>query len=516
MVFLDRAALAQERASVGNITSVPAPIGGLNTRDSESLMEATDALTLDNLFPQVGSIKSRKGSEEFTTAFPSNVETLTSLNAGGTTIALSASGEKIYTWDHTTAGTPTEIGTGFTNARWQDVNMGDSVLLFNGVDTPQRYNGSTLSSLAIVLKDGGGSVIVGTTAEDMDGCNVFKNRLYIWSTSEQRFFVGGVDAIQGDFTEFPLSFVSNSGGALIAMGTITRDGGAGADDIAAFIMSTGKVFLYNGSNPNDASNWSLEGVYKIPPPISVRAVTQFKGDLKIITEADQISLLEVVNSGGLNLRPSKLSGAIRDAVILYGSNYGWEAELFPSGDMLIFNVPLSTNNNYQQYVINTVTGAACRFTNLQARTFAVIDGSLFFGESTRIMKADTGFTDDGANIDIIGERAFVNFGSASNKTFKSSKEIMRSAASLNIAQGRAIDFGVASVGSPQTSLATGVQWDVPQWDTAQWADDSFAQNIRFALRGVGVAISTKLSGSVSGDQVEWFRTDFIFKLSKKF
>lgn len=515
MVKVNRDRLRQERVTEATRGNIPAPIGGWNTRDALSLMPPIDAITLDNWFPQVGSVKSRRGSEEFATGFGSNVETITSLNAGGTITRLAAASDKIFTWTDVLGGTGTQIGSGFTNARWQTVNMNDSVLMFNGFDNPQRFNG-TLTNLAIVLKDGAGSVIVGTDQDDMEGCNVFKNRLYIWDSDEQRFFVGGVNAIQGDFSEFELDAISSSGGGLLAMGTLTRDGGFGADDLACFIMSTGKVIIYNGSNPTDANDWSLEGVYTIPPPISIRGITQFKGDLKILTDADQVSLLEVVNSGGLNVNPSKLSGAVKEAFETSGSNFGWEAILHPSNDMLIYNIPLSTNNTYHQYVINTVTGAACRFKAWEARTFGVIEGELYYGIDGVIRRADIGFNDESDDIATVGERAFFDFGSPFNKSFLSSKEVIRSAAALSISMGEAIDFGIPVVADATTSIASGTQWDTAQWDAFQWADEAIAQIIRFALIGSGVAISTKMSISLNGSQAEWFRTDHSYRLNNTF
>jgi len=506
-----------ERSAQAPRQNIPSPIEGWNTRDSLSSMSPLEAITLDNWFPQTGSVRSRGGISEAATGFSGSVETVTSLNAGSTTTRIAASGDKIYTW--TVGGAGVQIGSGFSSARWQDVNFNGNLLMVSdsSLDTPQRFTVATgLTSLTIVLKDGGGTPIVGTDADDMNGINVFKNHVYLWSTDEGRFFVGLLNAIQGDFTEFDLSAVSDSGGSLIAMGTITRDGGAGADDLAAFIMSTGDVFIYNGDDPTSANDWVLEGVYKIPAPISVRGVQRFKGDLKIITEVDQVSLLEVISSGGLNIRPSKLSGAFKDAVELYGNNYGWEVELFSGSDMLLFNIPVATNITYHQYVINTVTGAACRFKGWNARTFAVIDNDLFFGESGRIMQADTGTNDDSSPINIVSERAFTDFGSPSPKSFLGLKEVIRSSATLNLTLGQSIDFGVASAPSPQTSTASGTQWDTSQWDTFQWADDATAQIINLALFGTGVAISTKMSLSLLGDRAEWFRTDYNFRINKTF
>jgi len=496
----------QQLASLSTMTGVAAPIGGWNTRDSLSAMPNIDAVELDNWFPTSGSVVSRNGFESFSTGFPSAPETIVEYNSGVLQEMVAASGSKLYTVDD--AGAKTEIGTGLSNARWQTANFNSFLLLVNGADTPRSWNGTILSTLTITLKDGGGTPIVGTTSADMEGINIFKNRVYMWSTSEQRFFVGGVNAIQGDFTEFPLSRISQLGGSLLAMGTITRDGGSGADDLACFIMSTGEVIIYNGDNPTDANSWALEGRYRIPRPVSVRGVCQYKGDLKVITENDFTSVLEVIAQGGIDVNPSKLTGAVSTAFRTYSSNYGWQALTYTRGDMLIMNVPISTNSTYNQYITNTVTGAACKFSGLNGSTFGIYKGDLYFGNSTSIFKADTGSNDNGADINLSGQTAFTTFNTPNRKRFISLRHVIKSSAAINMDVSVAVDYGNTQQSLISSSVSSGTQWDTAQWDTFQWAAEETAQNITTSLSSNGVAFSNKINISLSGDSAEWFRTDY--------
>ena len=150
------------------------------------------------------------------------------------------------------------------------------MLLVNGADTPQVFNGSTLSN----------STISGPTVTDLIGVNVHKNRIYAWESNSQSFWYGATNAIGGIFKEFNLSRVGNFGGDLIAMATWNHDRGDGVDDYALFMMSSGEVLLYDGSDPEDAANWSLIGVFKIGSPIAVRGIKKVAGDVVIITDQD--------------------------------------------------------------------------------------------------------------------------------------------------------------------------------------------------------------------------------------
>ena len=47
--------------------SVPAPVGGLNSRDSIDAMPPTDALIMSNFFPTTGKITLRDGFTQFCT-----------------------------------------------------------------------------------------------------------------------------------------------------------------------------------------------------------------------------------------------------------------------------------------------------------------------------------------------------------------------------------------------------------------------------------------------------------------
>ena len=98
------------------------------------------------------------------------------------------------------------------------------------------------------------------------GIYAFKNRLYTWSKGNSEFTYGSVDQIVGVHNRFQLGAVL--GQNVMFMTSMTRDGGAGPDDFAVFVGEDGKVAVYQGSNPGDATDWSLVGVYQIGKPVS--------------------------------------------------------------------------------------------------------------------------------------------------------------------------------------------------------------------------------------------------------
>ncbi len=57
-------------------TSIPAPVGGLNDRDSIADMKPQYALILDNWWPYPSYVGVRKGSSNHVTGFANPVQTL--------------------------------------------------------------------------------------------------------------------------------------------------------------------------------------------------------------------------------------------------------------------------------------------------------------------------------------------------------------------------------------------------------------------------------------------------------
>lgn len=494
----------EQRRAAGQASrvNVAAPTGGLNTRDSESEMDPRDAVSMTNFFPSQGSVVTRKGYSEYATGLSGNVETLAEYNAGATRKFLCANSDEIN--DITNPASISNLGSGFSNARWQWVNFNASMLLVNGADTPQVFDGSTLSNSTIT-----GS---GLTPSDLTGVNVYKNRVYVWDDDTQDFWYGATNAIGGTFTKFQLSRLAPFGGNLISMATWNHDGGDGVDDFALFLMSSGEAILYQGSDPG--SDFSLVGIYRIGAPFAIRGVKKVAGDVAIITDQDFSFFSQIFQAGGAVTNQTKLSGAAVTAVQKYKSNYGWEVALYPkasTGGWLIFNVPLATNATYEQYVVNTVTGAATKFTGMNARTWGLYNNNMYFGESTKVMLADDTFADNGNFIECDVQQAYSELGSPVEKTVNSYRNIIKADGNVTLNSTVSFDYGESSVSQDTSSSSTGTSWGSP-WGSP-WSPVSRTRDTLVISSGDGVALGMRIKTSLSGQQIEWYRTDYSVNVS---
>ena len=502
-----KARLAQPTAAIKTLS---APVGGKNSRDSKSSLMEAEAIEMINLIAGRRGIMSRKGYTERTTGYSSVPETLIPYVSGATKLFLSASGTTLYTDNGD--GTLTSKATGLTNARWQGVQLGSNLMIANGADAPRNFDGSSVTTITF-------SGDISTYGEEkIHAFHKHRNRVYAWDIGHPNFFYGGVNAVAGAFDEFPLENVSDTGGNIVEIKTISRDAGDGPDDYIAFILDTGEIIVYAGSNPSDATNWTLSGKYKAPPIVGIRCAKEIAGDVLLLTQGDLLKLTDVIKygaeEGGLNINPSKLAGDISSDFDTYGTNYGWSLNVYPREGWIVINVPEVTGSSYHQHVV-AATGAYTTFNGWNSSVYGVLNQNLYFGSGTAVYQGDSGLSDDGAAIDLKAQQAFSVLGTPREKKVNNARLYMESEGGLTIDFSIGYDFDFLNPQGATDSDVDGAEWDVADWDVADWAGDS-ARQIPFTVAGVGTYVSPQISLSVLGQRVTWYSTTFNYNVSQSY
>jgi hypothetical protein len=140
----------QPKGRTATTTSLAAPIGGWNARDSLANMQPLDAVQLVNLFPTPTDVTLRQGYTKYSTGISGQVNSLMNYN-GATTQTLFAvsSANRIYRCDSPTA---TSVYTNITNSKFQHVNVstqgGYFLSAVNGTNPAMLYDGTNWFSLA--------------------------------------------------------------------------------------------------------------------------------------------------------------------------------------------------------------------------------------------------------------------------------------------------------------------------------------------------------------------------------
>jgi hypothetical protein len=511
-------ALARRSARHSAVTRiVPPPVGGWNTRDALDSMPQQDALTLDNWFPREQDVVVRKGYLAHSdTGEGVAIRGLVSHNRGTSSKLIAFCNGMAF---DVSTDTPSTLATGLdVAAEVFGFNMKGVSFYLNGADAVQSYDGTTFGA-ATLGKDAADASGQTLTLTALTCGMAYKRRVYFGGDGSLGFWHGDVDEISGNILfYFPLDTVMGKGGYLVAMGALTDDGGSGRNDFACFISSEGQVAIFSGSDPTDATNWEIVGVYDIGEPVNRFGVVKYGADLVFITRSGYVPLSAVL-SGALSKSDrytlsDKISSEATDAVERYGSNAGWRIAAYPKSSMLIVNVP-RTATTFDQHVMNTVTGAWCRFRGIAATDFAIHGTNCYFGSTDGVVyRFDIGNMDGENGISADAKTAWNYFSDAGRvKQFNLAQPIFVSNAAPLLQIGFAVDFRQhRDTGVVQAATATGSGvWDEAVWDTVTWAGSPNATRKWIGLSGVGYAGSLRVRAVDTEAEISWKSTRVLYQ-----
>ena len=490
---------------------MPPPTGGWDARSALAEMPVQNAVILDNWFPGTDKITLRRGYSSHATGMSGAVESLLPyMPLTGTGALFAANGGNIY--NVTSAGAVgAAVVTGMTNDRWQHVQIGTAggqfLLAFNGADTPRTYDGTTWDVAGMT----------GPTIANLIWCNMHQRRLWFGEEDSLTAWYLAVNAITGAAASFSLAGIATLGGYIMAMGTWSRDGGDGPDDVAVFLTSEGEAIVYQGTDPSSASTWSLIGVFRIGRPIGRRCMIKAGADLIMVTQdgfvaASSILVADRAQADAVAIS-QQINKAVNDAVRSYGTNFGWQPFIYPKGTMLIFNVPLSTTKMHQ-YVFNTITRAPCRFTGVNAVCWALNGDVAYFGGTGGVVyKFDDGTSD--ASTAIAGDalQAFTHFKApGTKKRFTLVEPIFQSNGNPNAALDLNTDYRVRSPsGVSAASSVSAATWGVSHWGVGTWGSADQVYRGWRGVRGIGRAASLRVRVSTTTARPSWVSTNWLIQ-----
>lgn len=494
--------------NIASTVNFPAPTGGWNARDPLTNMPPTDAPILDNLYPSTGELGIRGGSTSYVDGLGADVKTLVEYTGtGGSEFFAAANG---HIWDITTA-TEASVVSGMTSDIWQCTMFRDRLFMMNGADTPRRYDGATWDTPTFT---GTSNTGVSLTAANLIQPFVFKNRLYAVEKDSMRIWYADVNAITGVMEGIDYSSIFSLGGTINAIASWSRDAGDGADDVFVMISSVGEVLAYVGSSPS-SEDWELVGRFRMAPPIGRRCFTSLGPDLLVVTQNGVIPMSSVLRLGSLSSGADSVSDKIRNVFIEsahdYGTNTGWQIIYYPIGSFLIVNVPVSTTQAHQ-YIMNTLTGAWCRFTGQNAYCWATFGSELYFGGASGVVyHANTGGSDSGAGISIDCQTAFSYHGTPNNKKYNLVRPVIRSDNEITFGLMMNIDFSNDAPDNNVNIGTAGTAWDTATWDVDDWGGSSAIRTDIYSVSGIGRAGAVRIKASVTEATLKLYSFDIIFE-----
>ena len=500
--------------------TLPAPIKGLNKKDPISAMEMLYANEMDNYIPLDGKVELRPGYRLYSTfSGGAKVKTLAAYRYPNYDRFFAFHDTKMY--DITNPNEPVDMGISLSTSYCQTVQYKNYLYVLNGLDTPKVFyidsNGDEH------IDDWGFSggnlqatrIIAGAVSKEFLWF-VEKGSLRVW-------YVAQAGNISGTLYSFDLAQISKWGGELVAVANWTIDGGTGIDDLTAFITSEGEVLVYAGTNPNDASKWSLKGSYKISKPIGYRCVLPYQGDMVIICQDGYFPFakaLAAANAGDSLLAFSdNIRGLVIDRTSKNKDKEGWQGIIYNKKGYGIFNVP--TGEQFEQHVINISTGAWCRFTNINACCWCLFDDKIYFGAQDAVYRFDDGHDDNGLEISGVVEQAFCDMGTPNLKRFSLLNPRTASSTAYSLAIYTNTDYQKRNVSYAVTvGKAEGTKWNKSLWSsssnpTGTYWSISRAETINsewIMNSSLGVKASIVFKTKTKGIAIDWYETGVRYEL----
>lgn len=513
---------------INQIGTVPAPIGGINARDSLIQMAPTDAISMRNWWPQPYGCTVRKGTRKWVTGLGSAVKTLFS-RASETGV------QSLYAWAGTSMFDVTTTGvvgaaavTGLSNAIWQAVNFtnaaGTAMIAVNGVD-----NGIIVDSGGVARLVAGDGIVAHTWA-GLNPANavqltVHQHRLWVVKLNTSAGYYLPPDAVQGTFVKFDFGPLWQKGGYLQFLTTWTLDDGNGAEDHLVAVSSRGEAAVFAGTDPSNDTLWHLVGVYFIGAPVAGRrSYTKLGGDLGILTQQGVVSMTNELASTKVNTESSKLLSEkvqflISELISSQGALADWAIVYVPKINMLLINVPSTVSKGNIQLVSNQIINAWTEFTEIDAACWSVLDSNLFYGDyAGNVCQAWTGTLDNvafdgsgGASITSACEQAYSSLGQpAAQKQVGMYRPNLLVTDSVSFNSAIAYDFDTAELlvpGAPVPSISA--LWNTALWNTSLWAGSDKVQRSWIQSAGIGHTVSLQIAMQ-STNEVLWISTDYSY------
>lgn len=492
-----RAPARTAAAQTSQLTNTPPPTGGLNLRDPISEMSPLDALIMDNFIPRQQGVELRKGWQvhEDAQVGVSEYKSIFSFNAASSndSVLFAAANGDIYDVTNSTPAL-SQAATGSTSDLWWTVQFSTTsgvYLLAVSPDAGYWTYDTTSGWVDRTASCTGLPTNVRTVA-------VWKER--IWFTCEDSsdvYYLQDVNAIQGVAVALPMGSILRNGGYVSALINWTIDSGFSVDDFLVAVGTEGDIGVWQGTDPSSAADFGLKGVWYIGPvPRYGVYFTPFGGDVMILSVQGLIPLSKLIsgqyNEAAANTMPaSKVQPVLGPLIAQLQNSESWSVMLVPKESILLIQIPANVYGVYQQYVMNTITGAWATFSTMNMVSCALLDGQLYFSDDTgRICKGLYG-NYDGADIDgyngtaIQGDVqcAFNNLGTpAQLKKFHMVRPIFLSQTGPSVLLQLNVQYSVSNVsGSPSFP-----DYGEGTWDDSNWSQSYFAGGINSYQAWVGV------------------------------
>jgi hypothetical protein len=394
----------------------------------------------------------------------------------------------------------------------------------SNADNPLLFDGTTWSAITAVSVP---ISITGVTVGHLSQVNVYKNRLFFVEFNTMNVWALPVASLGGAAIQISLAGVFQLGGAVLFTATWSIDAGNGLNDSLVIMSTQGECAVYQGTDPSDATKWSLVGLYALPKPMGKNAYRKEGAELLILTDRGEIPMSAAVRVDKDQLAGLAVSRNIEPDWVTDAAarrSLPWEIVSWPNKQREIISVPVSGDVAVTPpwcYIRNTTTGAWCKRTGWNTRCLAFYGEFVYFGTNTgEVIQMEITGADSGAiyypvvvfNWDALDAPGY-------QKTVISMRARFRVNSNITYRLSVSTDYAVSLVTPPNVSaaIATPGVWDIGLWDVSLWDTGTviapFSTNWEsINLTGDGIAVQMQLAmGNVTPPVGELLLMDVLYE-----
>lgn len=416
-------------------------------------------------------------------------------------------------WDYVTTVTVTEFLSSADRAGYgvfhAVVTAGGHFLFYaDEVNGLYRYAESTDTWVAV-------TDITGVSELDIRFVTVFKHRLMLVEKESQRFWMLDAGQIAGAATQFDLASAGQArhGGHLVGLWNWTYDGGSGMDDSLVAITGGGDILIYQGTDPESASDFGLKGVWFCGGVVSGRRIcTDSGGDLLIASVLGLLPLSKLVLGASVTdasiYATAKISNLFNLQALTYGSLDGWAMVQHPADNALLVLVPRASGSDTEQLAMSYATRGWFPYRDLPMLSACVWNGELYFGTTDGRVCVARGDVDgvELADPDTYTPvsysllSAFTDGGRRTRKWVHGVRpHILAQTPSPTVEATAKYDFDMTEP-SPPSLVGTAGEgaWDGSTWDSSVWGGGAVPSQSLIGATGEGQFVAVAIRGTATG------------------
>ncbi len=410
----------------------------------------------------------------------------------GSSITLAAGNGRVMKLNTDVPMTLVDLSTGYNAAAKMWFAQFNNICVFgNGVDTPKKYDGTTVSS-------------VGGLPSGTKFCkpHVHKGRLW-WTDSANRMMAyhSALRAIE-DYTTadnagyIDFSFVLPVGDELQEILTYV--------DLLVFIFRN-HVVLYSGNDPTSGGDFNIVQIISGVGGVSPDSTLPIGSDLLFIHDSGIKSLKQAVATGNMtvgDVSKDEVTAIQREIRIGLETDKPFAVAHYPQRGWSCFLI------NEVVWIYSYNWRAWARLVNANVLGLMnLMDGSMYLLGNGYIFNYGGSWGFDGGAINMAWESAWIPYSRAHYKGYPKTMEIMfGKGVNTDISVGVSHDMNIIVPGNiqvlPGTSFMDTVQPN--PWDESFYMDQSIEFGpMRLPVFGYGKAVQVAISNISTNGPIEW-------------